>query len=166
MPSGASIYRVFLLPGCLQFDLSFTRASQFGAIGPRFKLLFGSAVAKAQIEPARGQELFGYAVHHAVRARVCIERGRYWQAEYWVSAARDYALSLACRRRGLSSSYGRGFDELPSDIRERLSKALPTSLQPDDLLAALRVTVEALLKEANGSEELKVAPILRELLEQ
>lgn len=166
LPSGASIYRVFLLPGCLQFDLSFTRASQFGAIGPRFKLLFGSAVAKAQIEPARGQELFGYAVHHAVRARVCIERGRYWQAEYWVSAARDYALSLACRRRGLSSSYGRGFDELPSDIRERLSKALPTSLQPDDLLAALRVTVEALLKEANGSEELKVAPILRELLEQ
>lgn len=166
LPSGASIYRVFLLPGCLQFDLSFTRASQFGAIGPRFKLLFGSAVAKAQIEPAPGQELFGYAVHHAVRARVCIERGRYWQAEYWVSAARDYALSLACRRRGLSSSYGRGFDELPSDIRERLSKALPTSLQPDDLLAALRVTVEALLKEANGSEELKVAPILRELLEQ
>ena len=28
LPSGASIYRVFLLPGCLQFDLSFTPASQ------------------------------------------------------------------------------------------------------------------------------------------
>ena len=37
--SGASIYRVFLLPGCLQFDLSFTPASKFGAIGPKFKLL-------------------------------------------------------------------------------------------------------------------------------
>ncbi len=35
LPSGASIYRVFLLPGCLQFDLSFTPASQFGATGPK-----------------------------------------------------------------------------------------------------------------------------------
>src|SRR5215216_3005940 len=33
LPSGASIYRVFLLPGCLQFDLSFTPASKFGATG-------------------------------------------------------------------------------------------------------------------------------------
>jgi hypothetical protein len=36
LPSGASIYRVFLMPGCLQFDLSFTPASQFGASGPKF----------------------------------------------------------------------------------------------------------------------------------
>src|SRR4030095_16077827 len=43
LPSGPSIYRVFLLPGCLQFDLSFTPASKFGAAGPKFKLLFGSA---------------------------------------------------------------------------------------------------------------------------
>lgn len=43
LPSGPSIYRVFLLPGCLQFDLSFTPAAQFGATGPRFRLLFGSA---------------------------------------------------------------------------------------------------------------------------
>src|SRR5260370_524493 len=37
LPAGASIYRVFLLSGCLQFDLSFTPASQFGASGPQFK---------------------------------------------------------------------------------------------------------------------------------
>src|SRR5919108_781843 len=43
LPSGASIYRVFLLPGCLQFDLSFTPASKFGASGPKFKMLFGDA---------------------------------------------------------------------------------------------------------------------------
>ena len=46
LPSGASIYRVFLLPGCLQFDLSFTPASKFGATSPKFKLLFGNAVEK------------------------------------------------------------------------------------------------------------------------
>src|SRR5438067_5210603 len=93
LPSGASIYRVFLLPGCLQFDLSFTPASQFGAIGPKFELLFGTSVEKPFIQPTGANELFGYGVHHAVRARICIERGRYWQAEYWLSGARDYALS-------------------------------------------------------------------------
>ena len=133
--AGASIYRVFLLPGCLQFDLSFTPASQFGATGPKFKLLFGTMVEKPQIQPTPAQELFGYAVHHAVRARICIERGRYWQAEYWISGARDYALSLACRRRNLSPFYGRSFDDLPADVRNRFIEALPTSLQRDALLA-------------------------------
>ena len=85
LPSGPSIYRVFLLPGCLQFDLSFTPASQFGARGPKFKLLFGSAVEEPYPQPPSAHELFGYAVHHALRARFCIERGRTWQAEYWIS---------------------------------------------------------------------------------
>jgi len=85
LPSGASIYRVFLLPGCLQVDLSFTPASKFGASGPKFKMLFGSSVEKPQTPPPSAQELFGYAVHHALRARFCIERGRYWHAEYWIS---------------------------------------------------------------------------------
>src|SRR5258708_1998680 len=92
LSAGASIYRVFLLPGCLQFDLSFTPASQFGASGPKFKLLSGATVEKPHIQPTPAQELFGYAVHHAVRGRICIERGRSWQAEYWISALRDYAL--------------------------------------------------------------------------
>src|SRR3954452_7155904 len=86
LPSGASIYRVFLLPGCLQFDLSFTPAATFGATSPKFKLLFGNAVEKAYLSQLSARELFGYAVHHALRARFCIERGRPWQAEYWISA--------------------------------------------------------------------------------
>jgi hypothetical protein len=68
LPSGASIYRVFLLPGCLQFDLSFTPASKFGASGPKFKLIFGSSVEKPFAQPPSAQELFGYVVHHALRA--------------------------------------------------------------------------------------------------
>ena len=165
--AGASIYRVFLLPGCLQFDLSFTPASQFGATGPKFKLLFGTTVEKPQIEPTPAQELFGYAVHHAVRARICIERGRYWQAEYWISGTRDYALSLACRRRNLSPFYGRSFDDLPADVRNRFIEALPTSLQREALLAALRAAVDGLLQEAIDLQEsvAKVEPRLRELMQ-
>lgn len=165
--AGASLYRVFLLPGCLQFDLSFTPASEFGASGPKFKLLSGVAVQKPQIQPTPAQELFGYAVHHSVRARICIERGRYWQAEYWISGARDYALSLACRRRNLSPFYGRSFDDLPAEVRNRFVEALPTSLQRDALLAALRAAVDGLLQEAidlQGSIA-KVEPRLRELMQ-
>jgi hypothetical protein len=166
LSAGASIYRVFLLPGCLQFDLSFTPASQFGAIGPKFKLISGVAVEKPQVQPTPAQELFGYAVHHSVRARICIERGRYWQAEYWISGARDYALSLACRRRNLSPFYGRSFDDLPANVRNRFIEALPTLLQRDALLAALRAAVDGLLQEAIDLQEsvAKVEPQLRELM--
>lgn len=165
LPSGATIYRVFLLPGCLQFDLSFTPASAFGASGPKFKLLFGSSVEKSYTQPPPAQELFGYAVHHAVRARFCIERNRYWQAEYWINGLRDYALSLACRRRGLPARNGRGFDDLPPDVRDAFVSALVTSLERDELLRALGIAIDGLLREADEVQELvaKVEPQLREL---
>jgi hypothetical protein len=165
LPSGASIYRVFLLPGCLQFDLSFTPASQFGATGPKFKLIFGSYVEKPYTQPPSAQELFGYAVHHALRARFCIERGRYWHAEYWISGIRDYALSLACRRRGLPAYHGRGFDDLPPEVRDVFKSALVTSLERDELLRALATAIDGLLHEVDEVQELafKVEPQLREL---
>ena len=165
LPSGASIYRVFLLPGCLQFDLSFTPASKFGAAGPKFKMIFGSSVEKPYTQPPTAHELFGYAVHHALRARFCIERGRYWHAEYWISGTRDYALSLACRRRGLPAVYGRGFDDLPPDVRDVFKSALVTSLERDELLHALGSAIEGLLQEVDEVQDLaaKVEPQLREL---
>ncbi|MGB8644384.1 MAG: hypothetical protein WCF84_04055 [Anaerolineae bacterium] len=165
LPSGASIYRVFLLPGCLQFDLSFTPASQFGARGPKFKLLFGHSVERPYPETPSAQELFGYAVHHALRARFCIERGRYWQAEYWISGVRDYALSLACRQRGLATAHGRGFDALPPEIRDRFKGALVTALERDELLRALGCAIDGLLHETDEVQALasQVEPQLHEL---
>src|SRR4051794_38568968 len=38
--TGSALYRVFLLPGCLQVDLSFAPSAEWGARGPRFRLLF------------------------------------------------------------------------------------------------------------------------------
>ena len=165
LPSEASIYRVFLLPGCLQFDLSFTPASSFGASGPKFRLLFGSSVEKPHPGPPEAEELFGYAVHHVLRARFCIERGRFWQAEYWISSARDLALSLACRRRGLSAFHGRGFDDLPTEVRDIFIPTLIPSLKRDELLRALGLVIHGLLSEADEVRELavKVEPQLREL---
>jgi hypothetical protein len=164
LPSGPSIYRVFLLPGCLQFDLSFTPASEFGATSPKFRLLFGSAVEREPPPQPDANELFGYAVHHALRARFSIERGRVWLAEYWVTSLRDYALSLACVRQGLPARFGRGFDELPTDVLARFQGALVRSLDRSDLLRALRVGVDGLLHVAGELGD-DVAPRLRELVE-
>ena len=94
------------------------------------------------------QTLFGYAVHHALRARFCVERGRSWNAEYWISAVRDYGLSIACVRLGLPALYGRGFDELPDDVRASFASTLVSSFDRVELLRALGRAIDALLVEA------------------
>ncbi len=163
--SGDSTYRVFLLPGCLQLDLSFTPAGSFGAAGPRFRLLFGEAAEKPHVEPPDPEELFGHAVHHALRARFCIERGRHLQAEYWISGVRDTALALACRARSLPAVHARGSDDLPAEARDRFDDALVRSLDRDELLRALAVAVDGLLYEAGETRGLatSVEPELRAL---
>jgi hypothetical protein len=165
LPAAGAIYRVFLLPGCLQVDLSFAPAAEFGARGPRFRLLFGDAVDLPQARPASANELFGLGAHHAVRARFCIERGRWWQAEYWISGVRDQALALACRRRGLAVVEGRGFDELPPEVLEPFDDALVRSLEPEELRRALRSAVSGLLRESSEAAEVaaSVEAQLREL---
>jgi hypothetical protein len=165
VPNGPTIYRVFVLPGCLQLDVSFTPLSRFGARGPEFRLLFGRSVETAHAEPPSAPELFGHAVHHLLRARFCIERRRLWQSEYWISGARDCALALACRRRGLPASYGRGFDRLPPDVRDGFRGALVTRLDRIELLRALGEVVDGLLREGAEADELaaRTEPVLREL---
>jgi hypothetical protein len=164
LPSEAIIYRVFLLPDSLELDLSFVPASEFGAGGPRFRLLFGEAAEKPFRSPPPAEELFGYAVHHALHARVCIERGRYRQAEYWISAVRDHALALACRSRGLDGAYGRDFDKLPAEVLDPVNDALVRALEWDELHRALGSAVAALLRESGEVEEMaeKVEAQLRE----
>jgi hypothetical protein len=166
LPSGAAIYRVLLLPGCLQLDLSVSPASDFGALGPEFRLLFGEAVDRPHLQPPEARQLLGYAIHHAVRARFCLERDRYWQSEYWISAVRDYALSLACRRRGLPGHYGRGFDALPEAVRRVAAGGLIRSLDRAELLRALGCAIDLLLNESGDVRDLalKVQPHLRELM--
>jgi hypothetical protein len=159
---GPTRYRVFLLPGSLQLDLSFTPAAEFAPRGPRFRLLFGTANAPVPREGVSPYHLFGLAAHHAVRARFCIERGRLWQAEYWISALRDHALELACLRRGLPTAEGRGFDRLPADVRERFDAALVRSTERDELLRALAAAVDGLIAVAEDVRGLE--PRLRELL--
>lgn len=150
LPFLSTIYRVFLLPGMLQVDLSFTPAAEFGARGPRFELLFGESKDLTWASTPSVEQTFGLGVHHVVRAHICIQRGRLWQAEYWIHEARDQALTLACSRLGLEVSHGRGFDNLPPDVRDRFLSGLVRSLTVDELQRALRAVTSDLSREAAG----------------
>lgn len=165
LPVGSTIYRVFLLPGVLQVDLSFTPAAEFAALGPRFQMLFGKTVERPWAPPPSAEHIFGLGVHHAVRGHICIERGRLWQAEYWIHEARDQALTLACHRRGFEVHYGRGFDRLPPDALDGLVGALVSNLTVDELRRALAVATAGLVREASDIPEVvrRVRPIVEEL---
>ena len=145
---GPTIYRVFLLPDTLQFDLSMTPAAQFRPAGPRFRLLFGETVGPAQ-QPTSpvAEELFGWGVIYALHTRACIERGRLWQAEHYVGAVRDHALSLACLRERRLAVQARGYDDLSADTLARFDEAHVGALKPDSLRKALGAAVRALVHE-------------------
>jgi hypothetical protein len=159
LQAGPTSYRVFLLADALQFDLSMTPATEFRPAGPRFQLLFGETVPDEPEAPRRSPgslfistpavagDIFGWGVIYALHARSCIERGRVWQAEHYVDAARDHALSLACLNRGLPAVQARGYDQLPPETLAGFDHTHVGSAEPDALRGALAASVLALLDE-------------------
>jgi hypothetical protein len=97
------------------------------------------------------RDLFGWAVIYALHARACIERGRVWQAEHYVGAVRDHALSLACRREGLPAVQARGHDDLSAATLSRFEDTHVVSLEPDALRTALALSVLALFARRRRS---------------
>lgn len=150
--SAAALYRVFLLPDCLEVDLAFTPACEFGALGPAFRVVFGEAVEPRAIAPADPDRLIGLAWHHVLHARICIERGKPWQAEYWISAVRDHTLALACLRLGPPADHAKGADNLTSETTASLEAALIRDLSVEELDRALRVVVTGLLRELHETD--------------
>jgi hypothetical protein len=159
---GPTTYRVFLLPDALQLDLSMTPAAGFRPAGPRFRLLFGETTAgeSESLRPVPGDlfistpavagDIFGWGVIYALHARACIERGRRWQAEHYVGAVRDHALSLACLREGRACTQARGYDDLSAETLGRFEDAHVGAVEPGTLRPALAASVRALMRE--GSE--------------
>jgi hypothetical protein len=156
---GPTTYRVFLLPDALQLDLSMTPAALFRPAGPRFRLVFGETVGESD-PPARpvagglflptppvATDIFGWGVIYALHARACIERGRVWQAEHYVGAVRDHALSLACLREVLPAVQARGYDDLSAETLARFEDAHAGAVEPGVLRAALATCVLALMRE-------------------
>jgi hypothetical protein len=171
---GPATYRVFLLPGALQLDLSMTPAARFRPAGPRFRLVFGQTAAGGPAvpppagelflaTPAAAGDIFGWGVIYALHARACIGRRRVWQAEHYVGAVRDHALSLACLRRGLPAVQARGYDDLPAETLARFADAHAGAAEPGALRAALAASVRALLREG-AQADLPLADVVAERL--
>ena len=147
LASGPTTYRVFLLPDGLQLDVSFTPASQFRPRGPRFRLLFGAAGEPAYPAAPDAADLFGWGAVYALHARSCVERGRFWQAEHYIGALRDHALSLACLREGVPATQARGYDDLSTEARSQFADTHVAALDPASLRAALAAARAALVRE-------------------
>jgi hypothetical protein len=150
---GSTMYRVLLFPDALQVDLSMTPAAEFRAGGPRFRLVFGeTAHEPTSPKPPNAGDLFGWGVIYALHSRSCIERNRLWQAEHYVGAVRDHALSLACLREGVPAVQARGYDDLSAETLGRFEATHIASLEPDALRAALAASVAALLHEGKQAQ--------------
>jgi hypothetical protein len=177
LSAGPTTYRVFLLPDALQFDLSMTPATEFRPAGPRFQLLFretaadepeASAPVAGRLSiptPAVAGDIFGWGVIYALHARACIERGRVWQAEHYVGAVRDHALSLACLSRGLPAAQARGYDDLSPETLTAFDRTHVGSLEPDVLRRALGASVLALLNEGGEADLPNVDLVAERLVE-
>ncbi len=153
LPFNTSIYRVFLLPNGLEIDASVTPERDYGARGPRFRTLFG---ADSKYEPppstdAKSASQFRYHAglgwHHILHAHSAIERGKPWQAEYWISSTRDEVLVLACLRLGEAPNDGRGLDRLPAAVTDPLADSLVRSIDDPDLRRALASATDCYLTE-------------------
>lgn len=165
--AGAWVYRVFLLANTLQVDLAFVTETEFRAMAPTFRLVFGEAREAGAFPLPSAEQLIGFGWLYALHARSCIARGKWWQAEYMVSALRDTGLSLACLRHGLAVMHGRGFDLLPEEVKARFGDALVSRLDGEALSRAFGAAMDAFLAEVQVADaELagRIAPVLRQLV--
>jgi hypothetical protein len=151
--SGAWTYRVFLLPNTLQVDLAFVVETEFRALAPTFRLMFGKANEPHHPAPPQPEAIVGMAWLYALHARSCIARRRFWQAEYMISGVRDNALALACIRYGLPAVHGRGMDLLPSAVTEQFLDSVVRRLDAEELSRSFRVVVRGLVNEIRSVDE-------------
>ena len=163
--SGPWIYRVFLLPDTLQIDLAFAPAADFRALGPTFRLMFGTANEPTFIPAPEPAGIIGMAWLYALHARSSIARQRFWQAEYMISGVRNHALALASIRHGLPAAHNRGIDDLPKEVTAPLEDALVRRLDAPELLRAFSAAVSGLLVEIRKADD-ELAFRLQETLTQ
>ena len=149
LPLLSTVYRVFLLPGSLQVDLSFTPGAEFGPLGPRFALLFGTAVERQQPPGATARHLFELPVHQAVRGVVL---RRAWPAVAGRVLDQRRARPGARSRLPAPRAGGR----LRPWVRPaaRAEDAMVRAIERRELLRALGSAVEVLLIETGELPDL------------
>ena len=157
---------MFLLPGWLEIDMTFALEAAFGPRGPQWLTVFGQTRPLEPFAAPDRDTLIGLVWHHALHARVCIERSRWWQVEHWISAMRDHSITLACLRLGCPAAYTKGAHLLPDDLTAALETTLLRSLAEPELRRALRATINVAMDELERSDSglaSRLRPMLAEL---
>lgn len=166
LPVEPSIIRVFLLPGWLELDLTFAPETHFGPRGPQWRTLFGEPQPLEHFAAPDGNTVIGLLWHHALHARNCVQRGRWLQAEHWISAMRDHVITLACLRLGHPHANAKGAHLLPDELTKQLETTLVASLTAPELQRALHQTVAVATDELQRSAPslaTRLGPMLADL---
>jgi hypothetical protein len=170
LPVPPAVVRVFLLPGWLELDVTFAPESDFGPRGPQWQTLFGrTRPLRPFAPPADAHTQIGLLWHHALHARICIERGRWWQAQHWIAEMRAHVVELACARLGHPTSHAKGAHLLPEELTARLATTLVAELTAPELNRALgRALAVATDELRHSAPELgaRLGPMLAELREE
>jgi predicted nucleotidyltransferase len=160
LPLGATVYRVFLLPGWLEVDIAFAPESDFGPRGPHWRTLFANRSLTDPLtlpDPdhalADVQAVVGRCWHHVLHAAASLHRTRVWQADWWITELRRHVVELTCHRLGLPTSYGRGMDDLPAETRAQLRESLAAAPTFDELARSLGATADLLLFEVSHLDD-------------
>lgn len=169
LPADRRIIRVFLLPGWLEVDISFCPEEEFGPRGPQWRTIFGEERSLAPFPQPDRDALIGLAWHHALHAHISVQRGRAWQAEYWISALRDHVVALACLRLGHTAGHAKGAHLLPMTMTVPLEATLVRSVTEPELRRALKAAVTVLTDELERTDSqlaARLGPMLAELGER
>jgi hypothetical protein len=169
LPVGESRLRVFLLAGWIEIDMTFAPEAEFGPRGPQWQTVFGRAQPREHFAPPDPDTLAGLLWYHALHSRICIHRGRWWQAEHWISAMRDHVITLACLRLGHTAHYAKGAHLLPTELMTRLEDTLVSSLTGAELNRALATVIMIATDELQRSIPAlvtRLGPMLAELTDE
>jgi predicted nucleotidyltransferase len=171
---GSTLVRGFLLRDALLLDIAFTPIDEFSAWAP-VRVLFDrtgrTTAAASDVQawsptPDAGTEA-GFAGHDVLHACVAANRGRHWQALYFLQRIRNRTLSLASERHGWDSDDFTRVDDLPPDEIGALEDTLVATLDRDKLLVAVDLATRALLTELGRHDRPladRLAEPLRELI--
>jgi hypothetical protein len=151
---GTTLVRGFLLRNALLIDLAFTPVDEFSAWAP-VRVLFDrsgrATAAGASWKPwsptpdAKGEA--GFAAHDVLHACVAANRGRPWQALYFLQRIRNRTLALASERHGLDSDDFAHVDDLPANETRPMESALVGSLERGVLIEAIERATRVFLDE-------------------
>lgn len=153
----------FLLDRFLELDVGFQGEAGLYERKPQWRILFDRrgvtlslmkprekpAVDQAAAHEKRMQSSWYYVLH----CMNSIQRGQPLRASFFIATLRDEAALMAGLSRGLRTgvdSYFKDTDLLPDEVRRRIGEALPRSLNPAELLRALKATVDVYYGEAEN----------------